>query len=361
MITRDDGEEYGRESPASNRRAHSVGERYGSGGEALFENILKGGSVDTFHNGRRFKVLVVDDDPNIRELIVETLGSIKYEPIEARNGLEALEICSSERPDIVVLDVMMPDLDGLEVCLRLRGEALTSHIPIILLTAKGMLEDKLRGMEMGADDYLVKPFDPLELEARISMHLRRTIRDSEASPLTGLPGNRAIEETIIARIDSGAKFAVCYIDLDDFKSYNDRYGFLAGSDVIKMTTRVILDSLSKYGAREDFVGHIGGDDFIVVTEMERAPLIAQEIIKQFDENIPDLYEPEDRLRGCIVSTDRQGRINTFPIMTISVAVVHNTYRVLDHPGKVAQIAAELKKYAKDMEGSNVVFDRRRRD
>jgi diguanylate cyclase (GGDEF)-like protein len=327
----------------------------------LFDEILRGEFIKPADVKKKHKILVVDDDPNIRELIVETLSKDEYSPIEAKDGKEALAICEKDRPDIVVLDVMMPDLDGLEVCLRLRGEALTSHIPIILLTAKGMLEDKIMGMETGADDYLTKPFDPLELEARISMHLRRSVRDGEASPLTGLPGNRSIEENIDNRIKAGLKFAVCYIDLDDFKAYNDRYGFMAGSEVIKLTTQALLEALYKYGENDDFVGHIGGDDFIVVTEMERAPLISQEIIRLFDKRIPSQYEPEDREKGYIVSTDRQGRINEFPIMTISIAVAHNTYRELEHPGKVAQIAAELKKYAKSKDGSNCVFDRRRRD
>lgn len=325
----------------------------------MFDEILRGDASQVVED-RRSRILVVDDDPNIRELIMETLDG-KYETIEARDGKEALGICANEKPDIIILDVMMPDLDGLEVCLRLRGEALTSHIPIILLTAKGMLEDKIKGMETGADDYLTKPFDPLELEARIAMHLRRSVRDGEANPLTGLPGNRAIEEVIESRIACGARFAVCYVDLDDFKAYNDRYGFLAGSEVIKLTTEVILEALAKYGNKNDFVGHIGGDDFIVVTDMERAPLVSGEIIRLFDERIPTQYEPADRERGSIISTDRQGNVIEFPIMTISIAVVHNTYRSLEHPGKVAQIAAELKKYAKDMRGSNLVFDRRRRD
>ncbi len=327
----------------------------------MFERVLRGENTEAARGERRRKVLVVDDDPDIRELIVETLGRDRYRPIEARDGIEAIALCREERPDIVVLDVMMPDLDGLEVCRRLRGDALTAHIPILMLTAKGMLEDKLRGMETGADDYLTKPFDPLELEARINMHLRRSLRDGEASPLTGLPGNRAIEEALEARISRGARFAVCYVDLDDFKAYNDRYGFFAGSEVIKLTTRVILEGIDKYGNEEDFVGHIGGDDFIVITEMERAPLICQEIIRLFDERIPVHYDPRDRERGYIVSRDRQGLAHEFSIMSISIAVVHNTFRSLDHPGKVAQIAAELKKYAKSMEGSVFVFDRRRRD
>jgi diguanylate cyclase (GGDEF)-like protein len=327
----------------------------------LFDDILRGDTSRDQEGGRKFKVLVVDDDPNIRELIVETLSTERFRPLEARDGKEALELCERERPDIVVLDVMMPDLDGLEVCLRLRNELMTSHIPIILLTAKGMLEDKIKGMETGADDYITKPFDPLELEARINMHLRRSIRDGEASPLTGLPGNRAIEEVIEDRIRKGSKFAVCYVDLDDFKAYNDRYGFVAGSEVIRMTAQCFLEAVDKYGEESDFVGHIGGDDFIVVTEMERAPMISQEIIRLFDTRIPSHYEEEDRERGYIVSTDRRGNVQRFPIMSISVAVVHNTYRELDHPGKVAQIAAELKKYVKTMPGSNFVFDRRRRD
>ncbi len=327
----------------------------------MFDEVLRGEPSAEGNGGRKFKVLVVDDDPNIRELVVETLNADRFRALEARDGREALEICERERPDIVVLDVMMPELDGLEVCQRLRNELLTSHIPIILLTAKGMLEDKIKGMETGADDYVTKPFDPLELEARINMHLRRSIRDAEASPLTGLPGNRAIEEAIEDRIRKGSKFAVCYADLDDFKAYNDRYGFVAGSEVIKMTAQCILEALDKYGGEDDFVGHIGGDDFIVVTEMERAPLISQEVIRLFDSRIPSHYHEEDRERGFIVSTDRRGNVQRFPLMSISIAVVHNTYRELDHPGKVAQIAAELKKYVKTMPGSNFVFDRRRRD
>lgn len=327
----------------------------------MFSDILMGDSGSYDQEERKYRILVVDDDPNIRELIIATLSEDKYCPIEARDGKEALKICENENPDIIVLDVMMPDLDGLEVCLRLRGEVLTSHIPIILLTARGMLEDKIKGMETGADDYLTKPFDPLELEARINMHLRRSIRDGEASPLTGLPGNRAIEENIEARIHAGLKFAVCYVDLDDFKAYNDRYGFLAGSEVIKLTSRIIVEATDKYGTKEDFIGHIGGDDFIVISEMERAPLITQEIIRLFDSRIPACYDPKDRIKGYIEGADRMGIMYKFPIMTITVVIVHNTFREIDHPGKVAQVAAELKKYGKTKEGSNYIFDRRRND
>ncbi len=310
-------------------------------------------------DSQRPKILVVDDDANIRELVLETISTNDFDTFTAQDGLEALTIANTVKPDLVVLDLMMPGMDGWEVCARLRGDILTSHIPIIMLTARGDIEQKIRGIEMGADDYITKPFDPLELEARINMHLRRSVRDGEASPLTGLPGNHAIQAAIEERIASGGNFAVCYIDLDDFKAYNDRYGFLAGSAVIQMTADVIVESLHKYGREEDFCGHIGGDDFIMVTNMERAGVLSGEIIHLFEAEIPGHYELPDREKGCIESIDRNGEPQRFPIMTISISIVHNTYRRLEHPGKVAQIAAELKKYAKTLEGSNFVFDRRR--
>jgi len=310
-------------------------------------------------NSAKPKILVVDDDANIRELVIETIGQDHFDAFTAQDGLEALELANRVKPDLVVLDLMMPGMDGWEVCARLRQDILTSHIPIIMLTARSDIDNKIKGIEVGADDYLTKPFDPLELEARINMHLRRSVRDGEASPLTGLPGNHAIEAAIEARIAAGTRFAVCYLDLDDFKSYNDRYGFLAGSGVIQMTADVILEALHKYGREGDFCGHIGGDDFIMVTNMERAGLLSGEIIRLFEAEIPGHYELLDRERGYIESIDRNGEPRRFGIMTLSISIVHNTYRELDHPGKVAQIAAELKKYAKSLEGSNYVYDRRR--
>jgi diguanylate cyclase (GGDEF)-like protein len=307
------------------------------------------------------RILVVDDDPNIRELIVETLEGSNYDVLEARDGREALAISEKELPDLIILDVMMPDLDGMEVCSRLRNDPLTNHIPVLMLTAKGVLEDKIKGIESGADDYITKPFDPLELEARINMHLRRSVRDGEASPLTGLPGNRAIEEAIEARIRTGQKFAVCYIDLDDFKAYNDRYGFFAGSEVIKLTAQIMLEAVKMHGGAGDFCGHIGGDDFIILTEMERTANLCEEVIRLFDARVPTHYDAADRRNGYIVSVDRSGNILKFPLLTVSISVVHNTYRALHHPGKIAQIAAEVKKYAKSLEGSNYVYDRRRTD
>lgn len=305
------------------------------------------------------KIFVVDDDPNIRELITATLSGSKYETYPAEDGLECLKMLDETTPDLIVLDIMMPEMDGIEVVKRIRGSRQNAQIPIILLTARGLLEDKLIGIDSGADDYITKPFDPIELEARINMHIRRFERETEASPLTGLPGNLAIEGAIAKRIRNGEKFAVLYADLDDFKAYNDRYGFYAGSEVIKLTSQVLLESIERHGDANDFCGHIGGDDFIIVTDLEHAVPISEEVINLFDARIPVHYDNDDRKQGFIISTDRLGNISKFPIMTISIAIVHNAYRTIDHPGRVSQIAAELKKYVKTLTGSNYMFDRRR--
>jgi len=307
----------------------------------------------------RPKVLIADDDESLRRLISEVLPRHKFEVYEAADGYQTLETVKNLQPDIVLLDIMMPGIDGLEICRAMRDNPHTRNIPVIMLTAKAQVQDKLDGIESGADDYITKPFDPVELQARIDMHLRRYLRESDMSPITELPGNKAIEEAVSNRIESATRFALCYVDLDEFKAYNDYYGFLSGSEVIRMTGKVLRAAVDARGHESDFVGHIGGDDFIVLTTMERAEAICKEIIKLFDERIPEHYQPEDLEIGYIVSTDRRGAVMRFPIITISIAVIHNEYRKLTNPDQIARLAAELKKYAKDLEGSVYIFDRRK--
>ena len=307
----------------------------------------------------RPKVLVADDDHNLRQLLVEILPKHKYEVYQAADGKEAWETVKNLRPDIVLLDIMMPGIDGIDICKMMRENPRTRNIPVIMLTAKAQLKDKLQGIDSGADDYITKPFDPLELQARIEMHLRRYIRESDMSPITELPGNKAIEEALLARIESGEKFAFCYVDLDDFKAYNDYYGFLAGSEVLRATGKLLRNALSSCGGDNDFLGHVGGDDFIILTSIENAEPISKEIIRLFDKQITAYYKEKDLEKGYIVSVDRRGYVMKFPIMSISISIVHNQNRTFAGPTQIGRIAAELKKYAKELEGSVYVFDRRK--
>jgi GGDEF domain-containing protein len=181
----------------------------------------------------------------------------------------------------------------------------------------------------------------------------------DASPLTRLPGGIAIENVLKKRIDSNHPLAFCVLDLDNFKAFNDRYGYANGSEVIKETAKIIENVVKSNGSSDDFVGHVGGDDFVVITTPEYMRAISGEIISQFDRKIPDFYDTEERQRGYILGKTRQGIEMEFPIMSISIAIVTNEHRKLTNPLEVSEIAAELKDYAKSIPKSVFVVDKRR--
>jgi len=306
----------------------------------------------------RRKILVVDDEKYVAELIKDILESAGYKVVPAYNAKEALEKVYTESPDLILLDILMPKMDGYQVCRKIREDLILANIPIIMLTVKGGEKDEIEGLGVGADDYIVKPFRPGVLLARVKMVLKRTLRGLEANPLTRLPGNTAIIDEIEERIEGEKLFAVLYIDLDNFKAFNDRYGFERGDKVIQQTARIVIKNIKELGNSDDFVGHIGGDDFITITTPEKVDPVCSHIIKSFDREILKFYSARDRARGYISSEDRQGKINKFPIMTITIGVVTNVKRKFGHKGQVAAVGAELKKYGKSLPGSNYVIDRR---
>lgn len=181
----------------------------------------------------------------------------------------------------------------------------------------------------------------------------------DASPLTRLPGGIAIENVLKKRIDSCNPIAFCVLDLDNFKAFNDRYGYANGSEVIKETARIIETAVKKKGSAEDFIGHVGGDDFVVITTPDYMREISKEIIEKFDQRIPHFYDQLDRDRGHILGKTRQGVEMKFPIMSISIAIVTNERRNLNNPLETSEIAAELKDYAKTIPKSVYVVDKRR--
>ncbi len=304
------------------------------------------------------KILIADDDPDIRDILKLTLSEENYEIIEAGNGEEALEIIRSKPLDLALLDYKMPKMDGRQVCSLVKKDLLLQHLPVIMVTGKGEVSDRVGGIDAGADDYIVKPFEPKELLARIRMILRRTQRDLEANPLTRLPGNVAILNEFSRCISTKNKFAVCYADLDKFKAYNDKYGFEHGDNVIRETARILLGAAKESGRPEDFVGHIGGDDFVVVTTPEFANKLCEKIISDFDKISPSFYSQEDRKNGFIIGYDRQSKIHKIPLLSISIGVVTNEIREITHVAQIGEIGAELKKLAKKEEKSNYVKDKR---
>ncbi len=306
------------------------------------------------------EVLLVDDDPELRKIIASNLEHAGFSVHTASDGVEALAALSEQPTDIVILDVMMPKIDGIEATRRIRAntDARIKLTPIILLTARSEEADRIAGLEAGADDYVTKPFSNLELIARVRAQLRRVDSDAALSPTTRLPGNLFIEQELRRRIDSNDPFAVLYIDADHFKAYNDVYGFGHGDTIIRFIAHTIVDAIRTQGGPEDFVGHIGGDDFVAITQDEHVDAVATAILEAFDRGIRKYYNERDARTGYIETRDRRGSLDRFPIMTLSIAALSNKVRPLTDYGQIGEIAAELKSKAKAIPGSSFVKDRR---
>ncbi|MDR1292203.1 MAG: response regulator [Clostridiales Family XIII bacterium] len=303
------------------------------------------------------KVLIVDDSPFFRGQLKLSLSK-EYNVIEAGLGAEGLDMVKREKPDLALLDVVMPDYSGFEICRILRESESNNLMPIIMITSQDAQEDILVGLEYGADDYVKKPFNERELLSRIRNIFRRIDRNRNANPLTGLNGNIEIQREVESRISKGLGFAVIYADLDNFKAYNDVYGYSNGDRIIVLTADIIKDQVELFGGPDDFVGHVGGDDFIIITTPDRAEPISGSVISEFDEKVLNFYSEEDRKTGVITTKNRRGEVDTFPLMTISLAIVTNARRGIDSPIEVGEIAAEVKKKLKTMPGSNYFMDRR---
>ncbi|MFC1704619.1 response regulator [Candidatus Omnitrophota bacterium] len=305
------------------------------------------------------KILIVDDDPDILDILKITLNDAGYETIDGTDGEAGLHLAKTTSPNLVILDYNMPKLSGIEVVAALKKDILLRHLPIIMLTGKGEVTDKVDGINAGADDYIVKPFDPQELLARIKMLLRRSERDLDANPLTHLPGNVSIMSALQRYIDKKSFFAVGYVDLNKFKVYNDKYGFEHGDDVIRDTARIMLKAVKERGNPDDFAGHIGGDDFVFITSLDKADALCEQIIQEFDKAAPLFYSEEDRAKGFIVGKDRKGNIKEIPLLSIAIGVVTNESRTISHVAEIGEIGAELKEHAKSYGNSSYVKDKRK--
>jgi PleD family two-component response regulator len=268
---------------------------------------------------------------------------------------------ASFRPDLVLLDVMMPRMDGFAVLEIIRAGFETARLPVILLTAKSDVSDKVLGLRGGANDYIVKPFSHDELLLRVSNLLEATRREREANPLTGLPGNRAIERETQARIARGEDFALMYADIDRFKSYNDHYGYARGDRAISFLAGVLVGCTQKYGPGGVFVGHVGGDDFVVATSSTGSEELARHIIEEFDAGVGALHDPEDALRGYLEVENRAGVRERIPLIALTVALVADVKGRFTHPAELSDTLAELKHFGKANPRSVVVRERRSRN
>jgi diguanylate cyclase (GGDEF)-like protein len=303
------------------------------------------------------RVLVVDDDPAIRAICAEVLRSQGYDVDEAGTCADAHRLVLERRPQIALLDVQLPDGDGFTLLDSLADHRSREPFAVVFLSARGETADKVRGLRLGADDYLTKPFDAQELVARIDAVIRRREAALQASPMTRLPGGRAIDREVERRLEAQAPFSLSYVDLDSLKAYNDTYGYAKADGVILQTADILRTAVARLGGEGAFLGHVGGDDFVILTPPDRAVAVCSEVVATFDRVIPLYYERADRERGSIEAVDRFGTRRRFPLLSISIATVEAQPGRFPRHADLARAAAELKERAKRVKGSVHLVDR----
>jgi GGDEF domain-containing protein len=327
------------------------------GGGAIFLHM------DTKHahglqNLKGQRAFLVSPDASLREMLQSIWPEevIKFTCFEYGRG--AIEFLLTSPPDLLIVDNRVVDIKASEMAKLVKSENVYRQLPVIICLDETDLEKPWDWDAIEVDDFLLRPFFLPVVRDRVNLAMCRALRALDANPLSKLPGNTSIIQRIQSLIDRREDFALAYCDLDYFKSFNDKYGFSRGDEVLMMTARIIVNTIRSFAGEKTFVGHVGGDDFVFITPPDIVEEACKRIVFSFDGIVPNFYDPADRKCKCIVSTDRQGNIQNFPLMAISIAVVFNIDGKLKHFGEASAIAMGLKKKAKENPKSNYVLDRR---
>ena len=288
------------------------------------------------------RLLVVEDDVDIANMLKIYFSGMEFDVDLAHRGADALEKTKHVLPHLIVLDIMLPDIDGYEVCRNLRTSTRTSHIPVIFLTQKDERSDRLQGLELGADDYITKPFDIEELKLRVQGAIRRSERESLTDPRSGLPAGRLIEEQL-RRIIREKDWALLDMRVNHFDPFKDVYGFVAGDDVMRFAAMIISEVVDELGTRNDFIGHAGGDNFIVITTNAAAPGIKQRVKERFAAEVQTHYNFIDRQQGFMQAPKADGGMEKVPFMTMSVGIVSPNQQSFADIREITELAADARR------------------
>ena len=288
------------------------------------------------------RLLIVEDDFDIANMLRIFFTGLHYEVDVAPRGTVALEKTRQNLPHLIILDIMLPDIDGFEVCRILRTNTRTSHVPIIFLTQKDERRDKLQGLELGADDYITKPFDIEELKLRVQRAITRAEQQSLTDPRSGLPAGRLIEEQL-RRIIREQGWALMDARINHFDAFQEAYGFVAGDDALRFTAMLINDVVDQRGLSNDFIGHTGGDHFIVITDESTADGLRLALKSRFAEEILTHYSFLDRQQGYILAADENGQQVKTPLMTLAVGIVSPSKHQFADIREITELAAEARR------------------
>jgi diguanylate cyclase (GGDEF)-like protein len=286
------------------------------------------------------RILVVEDDFDISNMLRIYFSGQGYDVQVAPRGGDALVATRQQLPHLIVLDIMLPDMDGYAVCRELRTTTRTSHVPIIFLTQRDERSDKIAGLELGADDYITKPFDIEELKLRVQNAISRSERETLTDPRSGLPSSRLIEDQLRSLMRQTQMWSYLDLKLNFFDAFRDVYGFVAGDEVLRFTALLIGEVVDEYGTPDDFIGHPGGDNFVVITFSERYEELRTALIERFNEDVQTHYSFIDRERGYVLVDDGEGGERQAPLMTLSVGIVNSDVNRVADIREITELAAE---------------------
>jgi len=288
------------------------------------------------------RLLVVEDDYDISNMLKIYFNGLGYDVDVAPRGSEALEKTHTVLPHLIVLDIMLPDIDGYEVCRRLRQSTRTSHIPVIFLTQKDERSDKLQGLELGADDYITKPFDIEELKLRVQGAIRRSEREALTDPRSGLPAGRLIEEQLRLTIRKSG-WAYMDIRINYFDQFKDVYGFVAADDVLRFAAMLMSEVVDEVGTSSDFIGHAGGDNFVIISTEDISGKIRDRLKARFAEEVQTHYNFIDRQQGFIMAANGENQMEKTPLMTFSIGIVTPKQQSFADIREITELAADVRR------------------
>ena len=303
-------------------------------------------------------VLIAESEPADLARSTKVLESAGFLVRAATEGRSALKAIYADPPRCIILGHGTTGAEEETLLADLKADNIYGHLPVILTVSAHDLEGGMDWTQVPTDDYLLKPFSDAELLSRVRLCLARANRDVYANPLSGLPGNIPIMQEAEKRITMGEPFAMAYLDIDEFKAFNDVYGFVRGDEVLRMTARILVSAVQSLGRKDTYVGHIGGDDFVLITPPDVMPRACRYILEYFDSIVPHFYDEADQARGGIQSIDRQGNLQRYPLMSLSIAVIDTQATKVEHLGDLSRRAAQLKQFAKQGSGSKFIVDRR---
>ncbi len=309
--------------------------------------------------GEMPRIYLLSNDQELSNKVVNLWDKKRINWEIFTSGKALLERFFNDPPHMIICGEYSEDLSGSEIINLIKSENVYKQICTVLLMSLSSLQDVFKGKIAEVDDFIILPCGDIEMRARLELALQRSTCTLDANPLTRLPGNASIMQVVEKHINEKTDFAAAYLDIDNFKAFNDKYGFSRGDEALLVTARLLVASIMDYDAPYKFLGHIGGDDFFFLVPEDCMESICQRIIASYDEIIPHFYDDEDKANKGIISHDRQGNIHRFPFMSVSIGITCNTDARFTRYAEVSQALGQLKKVCKEYEGSVYKFDQRK--